>query len=175
MRKITLSVEELALLHEIISGTNDGGLLKEQYTPRLLWFARVLGVPWQDCADIVQEVFLVAIREIRSGRFRRDSSLITWLDGILKFKIKNIWRSKTRYRSVFISFEPDNENDERRIQEYAISSPARLDENIDVHGALNRIPSEYRLILLLNEVVGLTLAEISQWFQQPPGTIGRKL
>jgi RNA polymerase sigma-70 factor, ECF subfamily len=175
MRKPLLSAEELNLLDEIIAGTSDGGLLQDQYEPRLLWFARVMGVPWQDCPDVVQEVFLVAIREIRSGSFRRDSSLITWLDGILKFKIKNLWRSLTRYRRVFTSFEPENENDERCIQEYAISSPARWDENIDVQGALNRIRGEHRLILLLNEVVGLSLEEISQRLQQPAGTIGRKL
>src|SRR5215467_3748678 len=93
-----LTPEELKLLEEIATGESDSGTLRNDYEPRLVWFAHMMGVRDQDCADIVQEVFLAAIRQIRSGSFRQDSSLITWLDGILKHKIKDLWRSVSRYR-----------------------------------------------------------------------------
>src|SRR5436190_19909350 len=101
MRKGLQNSAEIELLEAIAAGTSDGVVLQEHYTPRLLWFARVMGVPWQDCTDLVQDVFLAAIKEIRSGNFRQDSSLITWLEGILKHKIKDLWRSLNRRRRVF--------------------------------------------------------------------------
>ena len=65
-----------------------------------------MGIPPKDSSDLVQDALLIAIREIRSGRFRRDSSIITWLDGILKNKIKDFWRAQNRRRSLFTSIEP---------------------------------------------------------------------
>jgi hypothetical protein len=53
----------------------------------------------------VQDELLIAIREIRSGRFRRDS-IITWLDAILKNKIKIFWRTQNYRCSLFTSIEP---------------------------------------------------------------------
>src|ERR1051325_7120225 len=101
-----LELEELELLDEIAAGVASATILEDRYKPRLLWFARVMGVPPDDASDLVQDVLLIAIREIRSGRFRRDSAIITWLDGILKNKIKDFWRAQNRRRSIFTPLEP---------------------------------------------------------------------
>ncbi len=160
-----LELEELDLLDEIAAGVADAKILEERYKPRLLWFARVTGIPPDDASDLVQDVLLIAIREIRSGRFRRDSAIITWLDGILKNKIKDFWRAQNRRRSLFTPLEST----------LAIPSSSRWDHDIDVRSILNRMPSELRIILLLNESEGLTVDEISSKLKKRPGTIGRKL
>jgi RNA polymerase sigma factor (sigma-70 family) len=121
----------------------------------------------------VQDVLLVAIREIRSGRFRRDSSIITWLDGILKNKIKDFWRAQNRRRSMFISLEPIAVA--QISQRPAMRSPSRWDQDIDIRSILEKMPSELRIILLLNETEGLTVEEISKKLKKRPGTVGRKL
>jgi len=168
-----LEPEELNLIDEIAAGVKDASILEEQYKPRLLWFARVMGIPPDDSSDLVQDVLLVAIREIRTGRFRRDSAIITWLDGILKNKIKDFWRAQNRRRSIFISLEPITVA--RISQRPAMRSPARWDQDIDVRAVLDRMPSELRIILLLNETEGLTVGEISRKLKKRPGTVGRKL
>ena len=160
-----LQVEELHLLDEIEAGIADAGILEERYKPRLLWFARVMGIPWDDASDLVQDVLLIAIREIRSGRFRRDSAIITWLDGILKNKIKDFWRAQNRRRSMFTPLET----------KLVVPSCSRWDHDIDVRTVLDRMPGELRIILLLNETEGLTVDEISRKLKKRPGTIGRKL
>jgi RNA polymerase sigma factor (sigma-70 family) len=166
--------EEFALLHEISAGLRDATILEDRYKPRLLWFARVMGVPGEDCSDLVQDVLLVAIREIRSDRFRGDSALITWLDGILKNKIKDFWRARNRRRSIFTPLEP-LVTAPKVAQNFATRSPRQWDEDIDVRAVLDRMPSELRTILLLNEAEGLTVEEIALERNRPPGTIGRKL
>jgi RNA polymerase sigma factor (sigma-70 family) len=168
-----LEPEELGLIDQIASGVQDASILEERYKPRLVWFARVMGIPPDDCSDLVQDVLLVAIREVRGGRFRGDSSIITWLDGILKNKIKDFWRAHNRRRSIFMPLEPV------AVAQFSerptMRSPARWDQDIDIRGVLNRMPTELRLILLLNEAEGLTVEEISQRLKKRPGTVGRKL
>ena len=160
-----LQVEELDLLDEIAAGAASAKILEERYKPRLLWFARVMGIPADEASDLVQDVLLVAIREIRSGNFRRNSALITWLDGILKNKIKDFWRAQTRRRSIFTPLET----------KLAVLSSSRWDHDIDVRSVLGKMPGELRIILLLNETEGLTVYEISRKLKKRPGTIGRKL
>jgi RNA polymerase sigma factor (sigma-70 family) len=168
-----LEPEELSLINQIASGIQDASILEDRYKPRLLWFARVLGIPPDDSSDLVQDVLLVAIREIRCGRFRHDSSIITWLDGILKNKVKDFWRAQNRRRSIFTALEPFAIA--QFSQRPAMRSPARWDQDIDIRGVLDRMPSELRVILLLNETEGLTVEEISQRLKKRPGTVGRKL
>ena len=168
-----LEPEELGLIDQIASGIQDASILEDRYKRRLLWFARVMGIPPDDSSDLVQDVLLVAIREIRSGRFRRDSSIITWLDGILKNKIKDFWRAQNRRRSIFTSLEPVNVA--QFSQRPAMRSPARWDQDIDIRAVLDKMPSELRIILLLNETEGLTVEEISRKLKKRPGTVGRKL
>jgi RNA polymerase sigma-70 factor (ECF subfamily) len=170
---LPLEPEELSLIDQIASGIQNASILEDRYKPRLLWFARVLGIPPDDSSDLVQDVFLVAIREIRSGRFRHDSSIITWLDGILKNKVKDFWRARNRRRSIFTALEPVTIA--QFSQRPAMRSPARWDQDIDIRGVLDRMPSELRVILLLNETEGLTVEEISQRLKKRPGTVGRKL
>src|ERR1051326_7864890 len=136
-----LELEESDLLDEIAAGVASATILEDRYKPRLLWFARVMGVPPDDASDLVQDVLLIAIREIRSGRFRRDSAIITWLDGILKNKIKDFWRAQNRRRSLFTPLE----------RKMAVPSSSRWDHDIDVRSVLERMPGELRIILLLNE------------------------
>jgi RNA polymerase sigma factor (sigma-70 family) len=170
-----LTPKEMRLLNEIRAGTCDGGILQDDYSPRLVWFAHMMGVRDQDCADLVQEVFLTAIRQIRVGNFKQDSCLITWLNGILKHKIKDLWRSLNRHRRVFAQIERQSNEEEEGQPEYAIWLSSRWDSDIDVQGALNRMPADLCTILLLNELGGLTVQEISCKLQTPAGTVGRKL
>jgi RNA polymerase sigma factor (sigma-70 family) len=172
MMHAPLEVEEVRLLDEIAAGVQDASILEERYKHRLLCFARVMGVPPDDSSDLVQDVLLIAIREIRGGHFRRDSSIITWLDGILKNKIKDFWRAQNRRRSIFIALEPIATSPSSR---HVLRSPSHWDDDIDVRGVLERLPSELRIILLLNETEGLTVDEISRKLKKRPGTIGRKL
>jgi RNA polymerase sigma-70 factor (ECF subfamily) len=165
-----LTPREFALLEELGAAGSDGRILHEDYKPRLIWFAHMMGVRGPDCSDLVQEVFLAAIRQIRAGNFRQDSSIVTWLDGILKHKIQDWWRSLNRYQ-----FEITEDEDRQSDEKSAVWLSHRWDEDLDVQTVLSRMPNDLRLILLLNEIEGLTVQEISQWLNKPAGTIGRKL
>lgn len=108
-------------------------------------YARHRLSPHADLADdVVQEVFLAALKGLKA--FEGQSSLRTWLVGIARHKIEDVYRQ--RLRGVLV-LDPDSAEDEP----VAIEIP--VDEQIDRDRAdqrtrrvLARMPEHYALVLL---------------------------
>jgi RNA polymerase sigma-70 factor (ECF subfamily) len=95
--------------------------------------------------DVVQDVFLAALSGLAG--FQGQSSLRTWLIGIARHKVDDIYRQRLRLPQSFD--ELDSEGDEPRSE-----APA-LDEQIDSARAsakarhvLAQMPERYSLMLL---------------------------
>jgi RNA polymerase sigma-70 factor, ECF subfamily len=109
-------------------------------------YARHRLTPRQDLADdVVQEVFLAAFNGLAA--FHGRSSLRTWLIGIARHKIEDIYRHRLRTPDAF-------EDHESATAELLAQSPA-IDEQIDgdrarqrTHRILAEMPQRYGLILL---------------------------
>jgi RNA polymerase sigma factor (sigma-70 family) len=129
-------------------------LLIELYQPRVTRLAhRLLG--WTgDVDDVVQDVFLAALRSGR--RFRRDASLWTWLSAITL----NCCRSRHRRRAVLSrvlglvgrSKEP----------ELADSSSLRDETAREVRAAVGGLPSKDREVIVLFYLEHRTVAQIAE-------------
>jgi RNA polymerase sigma-70 factor (ECF subfamily) len=94
--------------------------------------------------DVVQDVFLAALKGLTT--FERQSSLRTWLVGIARHKVEDIYRQ--RLRAAF-ALDSDSTADE------PASNEIPLDEQIDKARAgvkarrvLERMPERYASILL---------------------------
>lgn len=119
------------------------------------WAAR-LGGPSVDVEDIVQEVFVVVSR--RFDGFRGESSFATWLFGITRKVVANHLR-RLRVRSADVGPEtstlgltgspPDAELERRQAAQVFYTALARLAE-------------KYRTVLVLFEVEGMSVHEISE-------------
>jgi RNA polymerase sigma-70 factor, ECF subfamily len=95
--------------------------------------------------DVVQDVFLAALNGLAS--FQGQSSLRTWLIGIARHKVEDLYRRELR-SSVAV-------DDLNVIDEQLLSEITSLDEQIDTARAgakaryvLARMPERYGLILL---------------------------
>jgi RNA polymerase sigma-70 factor (ECF subfamily) len=147
-------------------------LFHELHTEALLAAARNNGLAPEDCQDAVQEVLVTAIQQIRTGRFRGESSVSTWLQAILRHKILDYWRVHFRRDARLVP-----------IESLASLSPIKsssvcandLDADLQVREVLAGLPDDLRSILLLNETEGWTIAEIAAMMKMRPGTVGRKL
>jgi RNA polymerase sigma-70 factor (ECF subfamily) len=64
------------------------------YTPLLYSWADRVGLPDQDAADLVQEVFVTLLQKLREFRYKRDGSFRGWLWTMLR----NKWREVQRRR-----------------------------------------------------------------------------
>lgn len=95
--------------------------------------------------DVVQDVFLAALNGLAA--FARESSLRTWLIGIARHKIEDIYRQRLRASLVFDDLDP-GENE-------LPAGAEPPDEQIDGRRAraktrriLQQMPEQYGLLLL---------------------------
>lgn len=95
--------------------------------------------------DVVQDVFLSALNGLAA--FQGQSSLRTWLIGIARHKIEDVYRQRLRV--------PEALDDLDSVEEESFSAAIALDEQIDAERArakarhvLAQMPERYSLMLL---------------------------
>lgn len=158
--------------HERPSATDDARkarferLVAEYYT--FVWrSARRLGIRDADLEDIVQEVFLVAARNLDAIESERGYLFQTCV-----FVSAHARRTAQRRREVM---------DEDRVHA-EVDRAARPDETAEANETrarlqdiLDRMPEELRVVFLLYELERFTMAEISESLSIPPGTVASRL
>lgn len=139
---------------------------------RLLFVCLKRGVPFQDAQDVVQEVLLAVSEHLAAKRFRRESSLATWVMSIALNKIADYWRKRHRLSQLIVaSVDSSDPAYEDFLLGLASSDPG-CDFVCDVRELLERLPDEHRLVLLLNVQGGYTTEEIAGLLQRSPGRTG---
>lgn len=170
--------EEYALVQRIQSGDSDAfAVMMDLYQKQVYNLAlRTVGNP-EDAADMTQEAFLRAYRAI--GSFRGDSKLSVWLYRLTQNVCIDFLRSKGRKPTVSLTVE--NEADE--VQELDVADD-RFDPEEQyqrkalrdaVRRGLDSLSEEYRAILVLREINGLSYAEIGERLQLEEGTVKSRL
>jgi len=123
----------------------------------------------EDAQDLVQEV-LVRVR--RGLRTYRPGSLRGWLSRITTNAFLDEARRRTRRPTTALPDDPD------RVvpaapDAAADSEAAGLPDH--VQAALDRLPTEYRVPVVLADVAGLSYAEIAEELAIPVGTVRSRI
>jgi RNA polymerase sigma-70 factor (ECF subfamily) len=153
------------------------GRLLESYRSYLLVLARVqIGRRLQgkvDPADLVQEAFLGAFRDFHQLRGTTEKELIGWLRQILASLLANLVRhyQGTQRRDIRLERQLTVELDQSsqaldRGLVAAQSTPSqqamRREQSVLLADALGRLPEEWRDLLILRHLEGLTFPEVAQ-------------
>ncbi len=127
------------------------------------------GLP-SDAEDVYQETFLTAFKKIRG--FRSDADLGTWLYRIASNLCFMRYRKKKREPFVPLLDRPHEHDhdgaDAPRGRQFRDESPtpeeaARKKELVaHVSGALAKLPVDYRLVVTLRDVEGLSAEETAK-------------
>ena len=120
-----------------------------------------------DAANVLQEVWLNAFRNI--GTLRQDARLAPWLYTIARRAVMNHYRGKYRLDEAVATDE--------EFVESATDGDDRLNfENAElVHFGLGRLRTAEREILALYFLEDLSVAEIGDVLEIPPGTVKSRL
>ena len=129
------------------------GRLYERFAPMVhgLLLARV---PRSDVDDLVQDVFLQAMR--RLGTLRSDESFGPWLAAIARN------RARDHYRRG---------RDTVELPDHLPGEPHPEGEALAVLAAVRRLPEAYRETLVLRLVEGMTGPEIAERTGLTPGSV----
>jgi len=131
-----------------------------------------------DAKDLVQETYYKAYKFFH--QFQEGTSIKAWLFKILKNTFINMYRKKVRqpeiidYEKVesFIGLIKDNNLDFEHFEEDNILNKFLSD---DVISALNQLPDDFKIVVLLSDVEGLSYKEIADIMDCPIGTVRSRL
>jgi len=153
------------------------GELLELYRSYLALLARVqIGQRLQgklDAADLVQETFLEAHRHFAQFRGSAEGELVGWLRQILAGVLANIVRRfyRTRRRDVRLERKLANDLDRSsQALEQSLAAPgstpsqraARREQVVLLAEALERLPDDYREVIILHHLEGLKFPEVAR-------------
>lgn len=153
-----------------------GGLL-ERYRSYLTLLARLqIGRHIRgkaDCADAVQETFLEAARHFANFRGDTEAELTGWLRQILATTIAHLVRrylgTQARDARLERGLENDLDQSSRAFDRALVavqSTPSqrvsRREQSVLVADALDRLPDDYREVIVLRHIEGLTFPEVAE-------------
>lgn len=175
------------MLLEAKSGNHgDLGRLLELYRTYLRLLARIeIGRRLQgkvDASDLVQETFLEAHRNFAHFRGSDEPQFVRWLRQILAAKVANLVRHYfgTQGRDVRLEQElaADLDNSSHLLgHEFAasITSPSqhavRREQAVLLANALDRLSPEYREVIVLRHLEGLTFPEVARRMERTQDSV----
>ena len=130
-----------------------------------------------EAQDVSQEAFLKAYRAL--PKFRGDSAFYTWLYRIAINTAKNHIVSMNRRP---VEYELDSQNPDGYEANFRLrndDSPERIAQRDELRrtleNAIDSLPEELRVAIVLREVEGLTYEEIAHAMDCPVGTVRSRI
>jgi len=163
------SADEVALFEELV----------RQYEQQMYRVAYRLTGNHEDAQDLIQDALYEAFRNF--DRFEPGTRFDRWLYRIMTNR--HIDRVRKQSKVTVLSLDQPQESDDGREQSWELpdeeEDPAEkvirevLDERIQE--ALDELPEEYRLAVILADLEDLTYEEVSQVLGCPIGTVRSRL
>jgi RNA polymerase sigma-70 factor (ECF subfamily) len=177
---------EAALVSELKAGSEAAfALLVAQYhQPIYSVIARSLQDP-SDAADITQEVFLKVFRGI--GSFHGDASLKTWIYRIALHEASNRrrWWSRHKQQELTIDSPLAGSGDDGEALclgdtltdggRSPFERAADQEISVRVEAALQKLPENFRTVVVLREIEGFAYDEIAEILNIHIGTVKSRL
>lgn len=144
----------------------------------LFTFAYHLTYNEDDANDLVQETYLKAYRFI--DKYLEGTNAKAWLFKILKNAFINQYRRKSK-QPTKVDFEEivsyQSEEDDTQYSSYMDLREEMFQHMMgdEVTNAINSLPVDFRVVILLCDIEGFTYEEISKILDVPIGTVRSRL
>ena len=160
--------EDAALIRRLLDGDAKAfEILMESYYVRIGRLASHILGDSLAAEDIAQEVFLRAYQGL--SRFRGDASLLTWLSRItVNLCVTALHRRRARsgWRGTAIPASPGAD---------ASAELALREQRVAVREAIDSLPVNYRVAIVLSIVDGFAYHEIASLLSIPIGTVKSRI
>ncbi len=165
-------LSDVDILADVASGDIEAyGKIVNRYRVRLYNFVFRFVGDRETAEDIVQDTFLRAFRKRRE--YRAIANFSTWLFTIAGNLAKSELRRRKRWR--LFSLHKDEESDVGLDLPDESYRPDKVTESsiadVQIQQAILSLPENYRQVILLRDVEGLSYQEISEIVRCPVGTV----
>jgi len=165
--------DDAQLIQETLAGHSAAfGRLVQKYQDRLYNTVVHVAGNAEDARDVVQDAFVQAF--VKLDTFKGSSAFYTWLYRIAF----NVAISQRRRRRPTQSVEHNRETsgnepiDENQGPDEALEQDERCRQ---VRQAIDQLPEEYRVVIVLREIDGCTYETIAEILDMPIGTVRSRL
>ena len=170
--------QEAMIVRKVLQGdVNAFEKLVTEYEKAVYAIAQRMTGNAEDAADMTQETFIKAYNSLSS--FRGDSKFSVWLYRIANNVCLDFLRSKSRRPTVSLSAEDDDgEETQLDIADESQSPELLLESSLTrdaVRRGLDSLPPDYKQILLLREIQGLSYEEIAAALGIESGTVKSRI
>jgi RNA polymerase sigma-70 factor (ECF subfamily) len=156
-----ISLEDLSdetLIQQIKDGNREAfAVLYHRHLPNVFRRVRYV-VPENEVEDVTQDVFIAVSRSLVS--FRGNAKFGTWLRTLTNYSVAQFYRKRTRKQDPLLV--PLSETSGRMEG----NTPRVLEERIFVQNALQKLPENYREVILLRFAEDLQFNEIAELTDQ---------
>lgn len=133
----------------------------------------------EDAEDLVQETYFKAYKFY--DKFEQGTNLKAWLFKIMKNTFINGYR-KRQSQPPASAFSDIEESFESSLSDEALLQTKNPEEEVlakvldeDVQGALDELPEDYRMVILLVDLEGFSYKEAASILEVPVGTVMSRL
>jgi len=160
-----------SLVREYLEGNQDSfKVLVDKYTPSIYNFSvRFVGADY--AKDIVQDVFFKVWKNIKKFDIKK-ATFKTWIFTIARNTITDYLRKKKMIS--FSSLDKEEENFADQIEDEVIlpdQALIKLEDKDLLNSLLDKIPIQYREVLILYYQEDMTFNEIGQLLDKPLNTV----
>ena len=131
----------------------------------------------EDAWDMTQEAFIKAYSSL--ANFRGDSKFSVWLYRLTSNVCIDFLRKRKRRQTASLTYiNEDNEAQELELPDERFAPELlveRSEQRQAVGRALGELPDDYRQILVMREINGLSYNEIGEALELEPGTVKSRI
>jgi RNA polymerase sigma-70 factor (ECF subfamily) len=127
----------------------------------------------EDAFDCTQEVMMRAFRSLSDYRFQ--GAFTTWVFRITTNVCLDMIRRRRVKPYVSLDAMQDNGLTFANRAENPLDEIIRNDLSTDLHRCIARLPLDYRVIIVLRDIQGLSYDEIAQVLKLNPGTVKSRI
>ncbi|MBN1532168.1 MAG: RNA polymerase sigma factor [Spirochaetes bacterium] len=154
---------DIQVVESVLAGnTDDFSKIVEKYQDRVFRYVFAKLSNYDEAMDVTQEIFIMTLEALAS--FRRESKFSTWFFSIMINYCKNYHKKRGRFTSVPLTFSRGEEEYELQIPDHRENPEERVimhDSLRILREEIQRLPEDYREILVLRDIDGLSYNEIS--------------
>ena len=174
-----MNLDEKTLISKSKAGDRQAfSALVEKYQSKIINMSYGMLSDQEDAYDAAQEVFIKVFRSIDS--FEEKSSFSTWIYRITVNVCNDMLRKRQRKISA-LSLSSTADGDEEKVLEIKDDAPTPQDTaetnetQLEVRRAISELSDEYKTVITLFDLEGLSYDEISSIINVPVGTVKSRL
>ncbi len=157
-------IEDIKVVESVLAGNvNEFSKIVEKYQNKTFRYVYSRFNNYEDAMDITQEIFIMTVEALSS--FRRESKFSTWFYSIMINYCKNYQKKKGRFNSVPLNYTRGDEEYDLQIPDTRENTEQKVimgDSLRILKEEINMLPEDYREILILRDIDGLSYNEISE-------------